>query len=203
MTSAVKVLDAYKSHPAINGNQLLDWVFQHLDEPKTPVAYRRSYQPLLRALGCWLDGKRACNVNLMETAAGFIIRHGVEDDPLSLEKYILTHGELEHLEAAMRERRGMQPAGRYQDFFRALGYEIDAQEGTHLLLDQIEDTYFFTVYCRDVRGGLVPLKRGRILTPSDQATILRRAHARRRPPEPRRHFWQRVLHRRPVAVRAG
>lgn len=196
MARSLAVQDKYRlQHETIN-NPLLAWVFEQVEEKEIPLR-RLSYQPLLRALGAWLDSSGACNINLIETSTGFIVRYGVGDDPLLLRKFILTHAELEHLEAAMKERRSINPSGRYQDFLRALGYEIDEQAGAYVVLDEVED-HLFVSMCRPAEGGgLTWIKRARVLNPEDQAAILRRAYARRRPPQVPLRFWQRILRRHP------
>jgi hypothetical protein len=200
MSKTVAVQDKYRLQQDRRNNPLLTWVFEHVEEQETPVR-RISYQPLLRALGAWLDTNNACNVNLIETSTGFIIRYGVGEEPLLLNKYILTYAELEHLEAAMRERRSINPSGRHQDFLRALGYEIDEQAGQYIVLDQIEDSLFLTFCHQSVGGGLTWVKRARVLGPADQAAVLRRAYARRKPPEVRRRIWRRIWRRQGSPVR--
>jgi hypothetical protein len=194
MSKTVNVHNNHKLQHDGRKNPLLEWVFEHVEEQEAPVR-RMSYQPLLRALGAWLDTNNACNVNLIETSTGFIIRYGVGEEPLQLNKYILTYAELEHLEAAMRERRSINPSGRHQDFLRALGYEIDEQAGKYMVLDQIEETLLLTFCHQSEGGGLTWIKRARVLNPDDQATILRRAYARRKPPEIRKRFWRRAWRR--------
>lgn len=196
MGKSITVTDAYTLKHDTRNNPLLAWVFEHVEERVMPLR-RMSYQTLLRALGAWLDANNACNINLIETSTGFIMRYGVGQDTLLLNRYILTYAELEHLEAAMRERRALQPSGRYQDFFRALGYEIDQQAGASMVLDEIEDNFFLTLCRQSDRGGLGWVKRARVLNTDDQAAILRRAYARRKLPEVRKGVWHRVWHRHP------
>ena len=180
-------------------NPLLGWVFEQVEEKEVPLR-KLTYQPLLRTLGAWLDNNNACNINLIETSTGFIVRYGVGDDTLLLRKFILTHAELEHLEAAMKERRSINPSGRYQDFLRALGYEIDAQAGAYMMLDEVEDNLFLTFCQPRPGGGMNWIKRARVLNAEDRQAILRKAYARRKPPEVRQRFWHRLLHRRPRAT---
>ena len=199
MAKAMTVDESRKLQVDSRHNPLLAWVFEHVDEPK-PVVRRMSYQTLLRALGAWLDANDAWNVNLIETSTGFIIRYGDDRQPLMLNKYMLTYAELEHLEAAMKERRSIQPSGRYQDFLRALGYEIDAQGGAYMVFDEVEENYFLTLLCQSERGGLAWTKRARILNPEDQSAILRRAYARRKLPEVQKGWWKRLGGLRPARV---
>ena len=194
MAKSISVQDAHRLQHDTRNNPLLAWVFEQVEERKDPVR-RMSYQQLLRALGAWFDTNNACNVNLIETSTGFIIRYGVGEDTLLLQKYILTHAELEHLEGAMKERRSLQPSGRYQDFFRALGYEIDEQAGAYMVLDQIEENLLLTFCHQSKDGGLAWVKRARVLNPDDQAAILRRAYARRKQPEIRNKFWHHIWRR--------
>jgi len=196
MAKASLVHDTYRAQHEGRNNPLLAWVFEQVEVKEIPLR-RMSYQPLLRALGAWLDGSNACNINLIETSTGFIVRYGVGDDSLLLRKFILTHAELEHLEAAMKERRSINPSGRYQDFLRALGYEIEAQGGSYMVLDEVEDNLFLTFCQPSTGGGLNWTKRARVLNAEDQSAILRKAYARRKPPEIRQKFWQRLVHRDP------
>jgi hypothetical protein len=190
------VHDGHRLHHDTRNNPLLAWVFEQVEVKEIPLR-RLSYQPLLRALGAWLDSSNACNINLIETSTGFMIRYGVGDDPLLLRRFILTHAELEHLEAAMKERRSINPSGRYQDFLRALGYEIDAQAGAYMVLDEIEDNLYLT-FCQPCAGGSHnSIKRARVLNTQDQGAILCKAYARRKPPAEQQRFWQRIRQRQP------
>jgi hypothetical protein len=191
--------------PTLNtrNNHLLAWVFDHVDEQEeqrehTASARRMSYQQLLRTLGAWLDSNNVSNINLIETSTGFIIRYGLGEETLLLQKYILTHAELEHLEVAMKERRAINPSGRYQDFLRALGYEIDEQGGRYIVLDEVDETLFLSFCHQSEGGGLSWVKCARVMNPDDRAAILRQAYARRKPPAIRRRFWQRILRRQRV-----
>lgn len=199
MAKTMMVSEPRKIQVDSRHNPLLTWVFEHVDEPK-PAVRRMSYQTLLRALGAWLDANNASNVNLIETSTGFIIRYGDDRQPLTLNRYMLTYAELEHLEASMKERRSLHPSGRYQDFLRALGYEIDAQSGAYMVFDEVEDNFFLTLLCQSERGGLAWTKRARILNPADQSAILRRAYARRKPPDVRKRWWQRLVGFRPARI---
>ncbi|HEY8686832.1 MAG TPA: hypothetical protein VIO57_14615, partial [Chloroflexota bacterium] len=89
MAKASLVHDTYRAQHEGRNNPLLAWVFEQVEVKEIPLR-RMSYQPLLRALGAWLDGSNACNINLIETSTGFIVRYGVGDDPLLLRKFILT-----------------------------------------------------------------------------------------------------------------
>ena len=197
MARTITIHDTYRLQRDARHNPLLTWVFEHVEESK-PAMRRMSYQTLLRALGAWLDANDACNVNLIETSTGFIIRYGVGQDVLALNRYILTYAELVHLEAAMKERRSLHPSGRYQDFLRALGYEIDALGAAYLVFDEVEGNYFLTLLCGSENGGLTWVKRARVLNPADQAAILRKAYARRKAPETPKRWWQRVGGLRPA-----
>lgn len=200
MAKSSMVHDGYRQHHDTRNNALLAWVFDQVEVKEIPLR-RLSYQPLLRALGAWLDSSNACNINLIETSTGFLIRYGVGEDTLLLRRFILTHAELEHLEAAMKERRSINPSGRYQDFLRALGYELDAQSGAYMVLDEIEDTLFLT-FCQPSEGGrLNSIKRARVLNTQDQGAILRKAYARRKPPAVQQRSWQRPWQRQPRPAR--
>jgi hypothetical protein len=194
MAKSSLVHETYTFPQHTRNNPLLAWVFEQVEAKEIPLR-RMSYQQLLRALGAWLDKSNACNINLIETSTGFIVRYGVGDDTLLLRKFILTHAELEHLETVMKERRSIDRSGRYQDFLRALGYEIDALGGAYVVLDEIEDQLFLT-FCQPSGGGSAySIKRARVLNIQDQAAILSKAYARRKPPEMRQRFWERVVHR--------
>src|SRR5438270_8010644 len=201
MAKTISLEDAPSLTYNTRNNHLLAWVFERVDEQEDERAHaasarRMSYQQLLRTLGAWLDTNNASNVNLIETSTGFTIRYGLGEETILLQRYILTHAELEHLEAAMKERRAINPSGRYQDFLRALGYEIDAQNGKYMVLDEVEETLFLSFCQRCEGGGLNWVKRARVMNPDDRAAILRRAYARRKSPEIRRRFWQRIWRRR-------
>jgi hypothetical protein len=197
MAKSISLNDAPTPTLNTRNNHLLAWVFEHVEEEseQTLSVRRMSYQQLLRTLGAWLDANNACNVNLIETSTGFIVRYGVGEETLLLQRHILTHAELEHLEAVMKERRSINPSGRYQDFLRALGYEIDAQGGKYMVLDEIDDNLFLSCCHQSDGGGVSWIKRARVMNPDDRAAILRQAYARRKTPEIRKRFWHRVVRR--------
>jgi hypothetical protein len=179
---------------------LVSWVRDQIEETTAePSAKRKmSYQNCLRAVGAWLDSRDARSVNLIEAPAGFVVRYLSGEDPAGLREHVLSHAEIRDLEAEMRARRAVRPNGRYGDFWRALGYEIDERGGVNLLLDEIEGNLLVSYLYQRPDTGLSWNKHASVLNDDDRTKILRRAYARRREPDRGPRFWDRMFRRRPV-----
>ncbi len=167
--------------------------FEETPRPKFRAAIV-CYQSALRTLGAWLDANDATNISLVETSTGYVIRYCGCDNEMCLHRYILTHAELEHLEIRMKERRSIRSHGRYQDFLRALGYEMDMRSATLVLVDEIDENYYVACSLQTGGQGSGCSKVARVLSSADQAVILRRAYARRRSLNVQKGFWHRRSH---------
>lgn len=152
-----------------------------------------TYQWRLRALGAFLDTQRASFISLIETKTGFAVRYyqrASERDP------IFVHVEAAQLRAiaeALRGRRGtdalpaMAPSiegvkdDRYQDFFRALGWELDDLRAANITLDEQEEEGVFVAYAfRDPETGKDWRKRVAHLGAVEKQQIMSEALHRRR-----------------------
>ncbi|HEX6506799.1 MAG TPA: hypothetical protein VF221_04130, partial [Chloroflexota bacterium] len=180
-------------------NGLLAWIGERVEEQSGSEERRReerlSYQTILRTIGAWLDSRNAANANVIEAPSAFVVRYVLGDDPRNLQEHILSGRELRELEAAMREHRMIQRNGRYQDLWRALGFEIDEREGTNLLLDQVEESLLVSYLYQKPETGLSWNKYASLLGQEDQAVMLRRAYARRRVVEQPRALRHRLFRR--------
>lgn len=109
-----------------------------------------TYQSLLRALGSSLDEEPSCRITLVETSDGFLVRLQRALHHLDPQIVQFTREELrKKFEDLVRLRRWPNRAHHqgiwttlpngHQDFFRALGYELDQVHARCILIDEVED----------------------------------------------------------------
>lgn len=150
----------------------------------------QSYQWMLRALGAYLDEESSCRITLAEVEDGFIVRlqrylHKMEPLVFRLERATLQ----QELERRMRDRNPTRTHARHQgvwahfpnghqDFFRALGYELDEAGARGILIDELEDGIVVT-YRRADDGGEAE-KQMTLLTEDKIEDILNTAFERRK-----------------------
>jgi hypothetical protein len=137
-----------------------------------------SYQRMLRALGSYLDQERPGKFCILEVPDGFTVV--VERSRLApdLQEMHFTRGTLtEKAEQLMRGRRPslreraenwvLAPGG-YEDFMRAIGFELDDSEAHGVLLRELESGILVTYSYLDPSQGyswrkhMVTLGRGEI-----------------------------------------
>lgn len=153
-----------------------------------------NYQWKLRALGAFLDTQRAAHISIIETRTGYAVRyyqHSQEREPV----FVLVEDlQLRAINEALRERRTPVPGqddaalggplsqeGKYQDFFRALGWELDDLVAGSVLLDEQEETGVFVTYAyRDPANPQIWRKRIANLGTIEKQQILEEARNRRR-----------------------
>ena len=114
-----------------------------------------SYQWLLRALGSYLDEEPSCRITLAETTDGFLVRlqralHKLDPQIVHFKRQTLK----QQLEELAQHRRFVGHARHqgiwssfpngHQDFFRALGYELDEAKARAILIDELEDGIVLT-----------------------------------------------------------
>jgi hypothetical protein len=154
-------------------------------------AQRTSYQSSLRAIGRFLDSRVYRHVMLMETEDGFVARafadgsnmspDGIElplDDVFRLvEGYARIRGE----EAAPIKTPPLCPTG-YEDFFRALGYELDTLRVTGIRLLELSAGVLVSFTALNPRGEI---QRFEMLYDKQRiGEALSRGYQRRGVPEP-------------------
>lgn len=149
-----------------------------------------SYQWILRALGAFLDEEPTCRITVAELADGFLIRmqralHRLEPQVFELKR--------ETLAEQLRQRAGQRtgspgpihhqgvwahfPNG-HQDFFRALGYELDESSARGILVDEVENGVVVTYSYPDA-GSSTLRKRQVFLGVPEIEQILNTAYERR------------------------
>ncbi len=152
-----------------------------------------TYQWLLRAIGAYLDEEPSCRISLAEVSDGFLVRlqralHKLQPQVEHFKRETL----LEQLEALRGSHRPVTqtrhqgiwssfPNG-HQDFFRALGYELDQSQARGILIDELEDGIVVTYSAPADNGEAAHKKRMIYLGLSDIETILNAAFERRAKP---------------------
>jgi hypothetical protein len=154
-----------------------------------------SYQWMLRALGAFLDEEPSCRLTLAEVPDGFLVRvhrslHKMEPKLFHFNRDTLTE-QLEELERqrATSLRRVHHPGiwstlpNGHQDFFRALGFELDAAGAHAILIEEVEDGLVLSYSCDDPDTGEWR-KRMLVLGLPEMEEILNAAFERREKPSP-------------------
>ena len=155
--------------------------------PGAEIGKENTYQWLLRALGAYLDQEPSCRISLVEVPDGFVVRlqralHKVEPQIEHFHHDTL----VEQIHNLMNQgRSGARHQGiwskfpnGHQDFFRALGFELDEAFARNVLVEELEDGVVVTyMYPEQGDGGFQ--KRMVVLGVEDIETILNAAFARR------------------------
>lgn len=161
-----------------------------------PAARLVSYQDTLRAVGHWLDNQEADAFSLFETPTDItVVLEKPGPDP---SEHHFTPAHLTEQLEAMRRRGqkatrgipGFPDAGSYTDFFRALGFELDAAEVRSIILVKVGDQFLLTYSYADSRHGLSWLKRRITIDAAALAEIMDTSRGRRRAAPARRSFWR-------------
>jgi hypothetical protein len=161
----------------------------------TEVDQADTYQWLLRALGAYLDEQPSCRISLAEMPDGFMVRlqralHKLEPQVIHLSRDTLKE-QLAELKAQRKVRNRARHQGiwssfpnGHQDFFRALGYELDQASARNVLIDELEDGIVVTYTYPDATNGNGWKKRMVVLRLDEIEAILNAAFERRRKPAP-------------------
>lgn len=152
-----------------------------LDLPPDPGRPRLEYQSMLRVIGAMLDELPATDVVVIEGSEGFTIRFSSRDQ---CEVRDLSYTDLLEAYQTLRNERtwlGNVDRGHYQDFLRAIGYEVERLQGRNLLLAQAGDHYLLTY--QSSASGRSPTHL--LLAPRAVQEILGRAHQRHASPQAR------------------
>lgn len=153
-----------------------------------------TYQWLLRALGAYLDEEPSCRISLAEVPDGFIVRlqralHKLEPEYEHFKRETLVEQVHELFtrkrpSGARTRHQGIWasfPNG-HQDFFRALGYELDDSHASNILIDELEDGLVITYNYPDEQNGQSLKKRLVVLGVEEIEVILNAAFERRGKP---------------------
>lgn len=121
-----------------------------------------SYQRMLRALGSYLDEERPKRITLIEVPDGFTLLTERNPDDPKLEERHFTRAELakrseqlmraHHAQRDVRNAWRLSPSG-YEDFLRALGFELDDAQAHAILLDELDDELLVTYSYLDPSQG--------------------------------------------------
>jgi hypothetical protein len=149
-----------------------------------------TYQWLLRSLGAYLDREPSCRISLAEVSDGFLVRlqralHKLEPQVEHLKRETL----VEQLHELMA-RKPVGPRVRHQgiwsrfpnghqDFFRALGYELDQSSARGILVEELEDGLVVTYSYPEQNNGTQWKKRMVVLGMEEIEAILNAAFERR------------------------
>lgn len=125
-----------------------------LSEPRRDDG--ESYELVLRALGAYLDQEQSDHITLVEVPGGFLLRKQrslntttetvVQHVTLEALRKLLEHLEHERPRSRRVRHPGLWasfPQG-HQDFFRALGHELDALSARSIAIDEADDTLAVT-----------------------------------------------------------
>jgi hypothetical protein len=149
----------------------------------------QTYQWMLRALGALLDEEPSCRISLAEVPDGFLVRRQGALNQLEPKLVLVEwHALRERLEQLGQQRKRMPirhhqgvwshfPNG-HQDFFRALGCELDQASARGILIDELADGLVVTYSCPDPDTGAWH-KRLVILGLPEIEEVLNAAFARR------------------------
>jgi hypothetical protein len=145
---------------------------ERVDQERVP------YQALLRVIGRDLDNRHAFRVRLMEVPSGFSVQYFKDVENSDLVSLTFSYEELN----AQARRGRLQPLLRhpiggkrfkrgkptYQDFFRALGYELEDAGAYSILLDELDEGYLLTYQFYNPDSGFM-LHKHRVALHADEA----------------------------------
>jgi uncharacterized protein YceH (UPF0502 family) len=151
-----------------------------------------TYQWRMRALGAFLDTHAANDVTVIETQSGFAVRYYQGHDSGDTLFVLVEAAQIRAITEALKGRRRTafddaptsrapgQVHDRYQDLFRALGWELDDLRARNVMLDEREDGFYVSYLFRDPATGRIKRKRIANLGPVEREAILADAKRRRR-----------------------
>jgi hypothetical protein len=157
----------------------------------------RSYQMMLRTIGAYLDAEGARFVRVVETPTGMVLEYQPDPADPKQELLDLSYQDLLQMTRDLMGRRGQEedegtvpgkPSDSYQNFMRALGWELDQMPVSDVLLDEVGDNIVVTYLELDPRQGYVLQKKMAVVEPGERRAILQDAYARREPIR----LWERM-----------
>lgn len=144
------------------------------------------YEMALRSIGAYFDEHGAQEINVIETNEGFSIRYQPDPVQPDLRSGEFKYDDLEsltgHLEWHRNPRhsaRNGDQNGRYQDFFRALGHELDYVTAYDILLDEVGDSILLTYLQLDPAHSVAARKLMIMVGSKERQEVLASAHRRR------------------------
>ncbi len=152
------------------------------------ISERVPYQAVLRALGSWLDDRRAKRVNVLEAMGGFAVRYQLDSANADTESFFLAYNRLLSLADELENRRKRRafprlgreaPQATYENLLRALGYELDGIDAYSILIDEVDEGMLVTYQYLRPTEGFQARKRMVILGPEAVQSVLEDARARR------------------------
>lgn len=158
------------------------------------VAHEQSYQELFRAIGAMLDEDVTSVIGIVEVEDGFLVR--AERSRQLLVEVSVNHVSRSALAQRVEEMRRTHPlSGKrrhpgiwdslpvtHQDFFRALGYELDSVGAHHIVIDELSDSLLLR-YQLEGSDGSPPVTRQLSLGRTEIEEIVNDAVRRRTPSE--------------------
>jgi hypothetical protein len=172
---------------------------QYIGMAGRSVEEKVSYQPTLRAVGKYLDERSSCRLNVLELPDGYLVRYQGSDeapDQIAVNfswAQLLGQGEMLEERRTKEDRRlfssarndsaPSRPGEGYENFLRALGYELDRSQAYTITLDEVDDGMVLTYLFIDARQSFLPHKRMVFLTPKELDTVKQDALDRRAPPD--------------------
>jgi hypothetical protein len=145
---------------------------EKVDQERTP------YQALLRVIGRELDHRHATGVRVMEVPSGFEVHYVTNDQSLEVGNLSYSYEDLKAkargsriqplLRHPMGGKRSKKGKPTYQDFFRALGYELEDASAYAILLDELDDGYLLTYQFYNPDSGFM-LHKHRVALHADEA----------------------------------
>jgi hypothetical protein len=156
-------------------------------EPRTEIGYEKG----LRVIGRYLDSEPSYHVSVLEVADGFAVRaHGTSDRaegrsalfPWERLRDLVIFQAAGRGVSARRRRRGEVwdkfPNG-HEDFFRALGHELDVELARSLSLDEIPEGIAVSYMRPRSKGGGSFEKYHTVMGHDEIVALLEAAQARR------------------------
>jgi hypothetical protein len=153
-----------------------------------------TYQWLLRALGAYLDEQPSCRISVAEDSDGFTVRlqralHKLEPQVERFKRETLKEQLQELFDKPKKQSERARHQGLWarfpnghQDFFRALGYELDEASARGILVDELEDGIVITYSYPDPNNESAWNKRMVVMGITDIEAILNAAFERRKKP---------------------
>ena len=150
---------------------------------------RVPYQVALRTIGAYLDERSASFINVIELQDGFAVRFQPSPNQREMVGGRLRFETLQAFKEDLESRRSKfrvggdsgepRHLGGYQDFLRALGYELDKVGAYDVLVEEVEEQVLVTYLQLDPAHSVVAQKRMILLGSDDRRTILQHAYLRR------------------------
>lgn len=156
-------------------------------EPRTEIGYEKG----LRVIGRFLDSEPSYHVNVLEVADGFAVRSQGRADRAEGRSQHFPWERLRDLVIFQAAGRGVRARKRrrtevwdkfpngHEDFFRALGHELDVEHAHSLALDEIPDGIAISYMRRSTSGGKTYEKYHTVMGREEITALLQAAQARR------------------------